>query len=122
MESKSDFNEAKKLTDDIRIDTYKAQVSKVDKKVFNDLSRFIIDMNNNKVQKEDAVKRLNKSKSDLDQLKQKQSTAFQIKLIHVVYQLFNSFGFNKESTPLFSQIKSEQTEENIEKGSYYGLE
>ena len=112
MESKSDFNEAKKWTDDIRIDTYKAQVSKVDKNVFNDLSRFIIDINNNKVQKEDAVERLNKSKSDLDQLKQKQSTAFQNKMIQVVYQLFNSFGFNKEFEPLFSEKESERTEKN----------
>ena len=54
---------------------------------------------------------MNKSISDLDQLKQKQCTTFQNKLIHVVYQLFNSFDFNKESAPLFSQIKSEQTEE-----------
>ena len=72
----------------------KVKVSKEDKIVFNDLNKFIIDMNNNKVKKEDAVERLNKSTSDLDQ---------------VVYQLFNSFGFNKEFAPLFSQIKSEQT-------------
>ena len=116
LESKNDFNEAKRLIDDIRIDMNKVKASKEDKKVFNDLNKLIININNNKVKQEDAIERLNKSKSDLDQLKQKQSTAFQIKLIHVVYQLFNSFGFNKESTPLFSQIKSEQTEENIEKG------
>ena len=60
--------------------------SKDDKEVFNDLNQFLININNNKVNKEDAVKRLNKSISDLDQLKQKQSTAFQNKLIHVVYQ------------------------------------
>ena len=111
MESKNDFNEAKRLIDDIRIDMNKVKASKEDKKVFNDLNKLIIDINNNKVKKEDAVERLNKSISDLDQLKQKQSTAFQNKLIHFVYQLFNSFGFNKESAPLFSQIKSEQTEE-----------
>ena len=72
----------------------KVKVSKEDKIVFNDLNKLIIDINNNKVKKEDAVERLNKSISDLDQ---------------VVYQLFNSFGFNKEFAPLFSQIKSEQT-------------
>ena len=60
--------------------------SKDGKEVFNDLNQFLININNNKVNKEDAVKRLNKSISDLDQLKQKQSTAFQNKLIHVVYQ------------------------------------
>ena len=51
----------------------------------------------------------------MDQLKEKQSTAFQNKMIQLVYQLFNSFGFNKEFAPLFNQIKSEQTGENIEK-------
>ena len=101
------------MIDDIRIDVNKVRVSKEDKKVFNDLNKLINDINNNKVKKEDAVERLNKGISDLDQLKQKQSTAFQNKLIHVVYQLFNSFGFNKEFAPLFSQIKSEQTEEKM---------
>ena len=43
-------------------------------KVLNDLNKLIIDINNNKVKKEDAVERLNKSISDLDQLNQKQST------------------------------------------------
>ena len=82
------------------------KASKEDKKVFNDLNKLIIDINNNNVNKNDAVERLTKSISDLDQLKQKQSTAFQNKLIHVIYQLFNPFGFNKESAPLSSQIKS----------------
>ena len=82
------------MIDDIGVDMNKVKVSKEDKIVFNDLNKLIIDINNNKVKKEYAVERLNKSISDLDQ---------------VVYQLFNSFGFNKESAPLFSQIKSEQT-------------
>ena len=64
MESKNDFNEANKLIDDIRIETYKAQVNKGEKKAFNDLNRLIIDINNNKVKDEDAVERLNKSISD----------------------------------------------------------
>ena len=102
------------MIDDIRIDMNKVKTSKEDKKVFNDLNRLITDINNNQVKKEDVAERLNKSISDLDQLKQKQSTAFQNKLIHVVYQLFNSFGFNKEFAPLFSQIKSEQTEEKMQ--------
>ena len=86
LESKNDFNEAKRLIDDIGVDMNKVKASKEDKKFFNDLNKLIIDINDNKVKKEDAVKRLNKSISDLDQLKQKQSTAFQNKLIHVVYQ------------------------------------
>ena len=68
-------------------DMRKVKASKEDKKAFNDLNKLIIDINNNKVKKEDAVERLNKSISDLDQLKQKQSTAFQYKMIQVVYQL-----------------------------------
>ena len=92
----------------------KVKASKEDKKVFNDLIKLIIDINYNKVKKEDALERLNKSISDLDQLKTKQSTVLRNKMIQVVYQLFNSFGFNKEFTPLFNQIKSEQTEEKME--------
>ena len=65
----------------------KVKASKEDKKAFNDLNKLIIDINNNIVKKEDAVETLNKSISDLDQLKQKQSTAFQYKMIQVVYQL-----------------------------------
>ena len=45
------------------------KVSKEDKKVVNDLNKLIIDIDNNKVKKEDAIERLNKSISDLDQLK-----------------------------------------------------
>ena len=52
----------------------KVKASKEDKKVFNDLNKLIIDINNNKAKKEDAVERLKKSISDLDQPKQKQST------------------------------------------------
>ena len=102
MELKSDFNEGKRLLDDIKIDMNKIKVGKDDKFFFNDLSKLIIDINNNKVIKEDAVERLNKRISDLDQLKQKQSGVFQNKMIHVIYQLFNSFGFNKELTNLLN--------------------
>ena len=110
LESRNGITEAKRLIDDIRIEINKVKASNEDKKVFNDLNKLIIDTNNNKIEKEDAVERLNKSISDFDQLKQK-STAFENKMIQVVYQLFNSFGFNKEFAPLFNQIKSEQTEE-----------
>ena len=71
LESKNDFNEAKKLIYDVEVDINKVKESKEDKKVFNDLNKLIIDINNIKVNKEDAVERLNKSISDLDQLKQK---------------------------------------------------
>ena len=76
LESKNDFNEAKKLIDDIEVDINKVKASKEDKKVFNDLNKLVIDINNNKFKKEAAVKRLNKSISDLDQLKQKQRNIY----------------------------------------------
>ena len=94
------------MINDIEVDINKVKAGKEDKKVFNNLIKLIIDINNNKVKKEDAVERLNKSISDLDQLKQKQNTVLRNKMTQVVYQLFNSFGFNKEFAPLFSQIKS----------------
>ena len=103
LESKNDFNEANKLIDDVKVDMNKANVSKEDKKVFNYLNRLITDISNNRVEKENAVERLKKSLLGLDRLKQKQSTAFQNNMIQVVYQLFNSFGFNKEFEPLFSK-------------------
>ena len=74
LESKNDFNEAKRMIDDIGVDMNKVKASKEDKNFFNDLNKLIIDMNKNKVKKRDAVERLNKSISDLGQLKQKQST------------------------------------------------
>ena len=46
----------KKLIDDIEVDMNKFKASKGDKKVFNDLNKLIININNNKVKKEDAVK------------------------------------------------------------------
>ena len=78
------------------------------------MNKLIIDINNNEVKKEDAVERLNKSISGLDQPKQKQTAVLRNKMVQVVYQLFNSFGFNKKFAPLFSQIKSEQSEEKMQ--------
>ena len=57
---------------------------------------------------------MNKSISDLDQLKQKQTTVFRNKMIQVVYQLFSSFGFDKEFALVFTQIKPEQTKEKMQ--------
>ena len=56
---------------------------------------------------------MNKSIFDLDQQRQKQNTAFQNKMIHVVSQLFNSFGFNKKFEPLFSEKESEWTKKEL---------
>ena len=48
---------------------------------------------------------MEKSISNLEQLQENQQTDFQNKIIQVVYQLFNSFSFNKEFVPIFSQKK-----------------
>ena len=70
LELKNDFNETKWLIDDIRTEMNKVKASK------KDLNKLIIDVNNNKVKKEEAVERLNKSVSELDQLKQKETSVF----------------------------------------------
>ena len=57
------------MFDDIGVDMNKVKASKENKKVFNDLNKLIIDINNNKVKKEYTVERLNKSISGLDHLK-----------------------------------------------------
>ena len=62
------------MIDHFRTDRNKVKASKEDKKVFNDLNKFIIDISNNKVKKEDAVERLNKIIPDLIQPKQNQIT------------------------------------------------
>ena len=103
MKSKNDFNEAKRLIDDIRIDMNKGKVNKEDKKVFNNSNKLIIDKSNNKIEEKDAVERLEKNISDLEQLGKKQNADFQNKMIHVVYELFDTLGFNKEFEPLFSE-------------------
>ena len=114
LESKNDFNEAKRLIDDIRIDMNKVKVSKHDEKVFSDLNESITGISNNKVKTENTIEKMIKSMLDLSQLREKQSIVFQNKMIHVVYQLFNSFGFNKEFLPLFSEKESEQIERDAE--------
>ena len=75
------------------------------------MNKLVIDISNNKTKEEDAIKKMEKSMCDLTQLGQKEKTVFQNKMIQVVYQLFNSFGFNKEFAPLFSEKQSQQTEE-----------
>ena len=113
--SNNDFNEAKRLIHDIRIDMNKVKVNKEVKKVFNYLNRLITGISNNKVEQGDAVETLKKSMPDLTRLRHTQNIVFQNKMIQVIYQLFNSFGFNKEFVPLFSKKQSEPTEEELER-------
>ena len=42
-----------------------------------------------------AIKRMKKSISDLQHLRQKESTAFQDKMIYVLYYFFHSFGLGE---------------------------
>ena len=106
LESRNDFNEAKKLINDIRIDKNNVEVRYKDKKVFNDLNRWLNDRSNNKDKKEDVIKRLKKCISDLSQLRQKQSNVFQNKMIQVVYQFFNSLGLNKKSATIIQRKRT----------------
>ena len=53
---------------------------------------------------------MKKNISNLDQLRNKQKTNFQNKMIQVVYQLYNSLAFNKEFRPLFSKPVSDAQE------------
>ena len=106
LESRNDFNEAKKLINDIRIDKNNVEVRYKDKKVFNDLNRWLNDISNNKDKKEDVIKRLKKCISDLKQLRQKQSNVFQKKMIQVVYQFFNSLGLNKKSPTIIQRKRT----------------
>ena len=76
MISKNYFNKATKLINDIRADTNDLKPSSDDKKVFNDLNRFTADISNNKVKKESTIKIMKKSISNLERLRQKQSTTF----------------------------------------------
>ena len=48
------------------------------------------DIKNKKTNRKNTVEKLNNIVSDLDQQKQKESTVFQIKIIDIVYDLFNS--------------------------------
>ena len=106
LKSKSYFNEAKKLVGDIRIDMSNVKIGYKDKKDFKDLNRLVTDVKIGL--KQDAIKRFKKSISDLNQLRQEKSTAFQNKMIQVVYQLFNPFSLNKRLLSLSSKKELDQ--------------
>ena len=95
------------MIDDIRIDINKDKVNKEYKKVFNKLNKLIIDISTNKNEEKDSVERLEKSISDLEQLRKKQKTDFQNKMIRVVYQFFNTLGFNEEFEHYLAKKKNQ---------------
>ena len=71
MSSKNDFNEARKLINNIRADTNKVKSSSGDEKFFNDLSGLINGMQNKKTTRKSAIKKIRNIISDLDQQRQK---------------------------------------------------
>ena len=54
----------------------------------------------------------------ISNLKENQQTDFQNKIIQVVYQLFNSFSFNKEFVPIFSKKKKKKINEESVSDAY----
>ena len=99
LRSSNDFKEAIKLIEDIRTDTNNVK-SNGDKKVFNNLNELIKNIKNNKTTKKITIKKIRNIVSDLDQLREKQGTVFQNKMINVVYYLFNSLGISSKSGKL----------------------
>ena len=94
--SKNDFKKAIKLIEDIRADAKNYKSSSGDKKVFNNLDKFINDIKIKKLQEKVQLKKIKNIASDLDQQRQKESIVFQNKMIHVIYYLFNSLGLSSE--------------------------
>ena len=71
LSSKNDFNEARKLINDIGADTNKVKSSSGDEKVFNDLNRLINDIQNKKTKRKSTIKKIRNIISNLDQQRQK---------------------------------------------------
>ena len=96
-----------KLIKDIRNDTNNVKPSSGYKKVFDDLEKLMNDISNNKVKNESAIKTMKKSIAEPEQLKQKESTVFQNKMIYVLYYLFISFALGQKLL-LFKEKNSDQ--------------
>ena len=94
--SKNDFKKAIKLSEDIRADTKNYKSSSGDKKVFNNLDKFINDIEIKKLQEKVQLKKTKNIASDLDQQRQKESIVFQNKMIDVIYYLFNSLELSSK--------------------------
>ena len=76
---KNDFNEARKLINNIRADTNKIKSSSGDEKIFNDLNGLLNDIKNKKTTRKNAIKKISGIISDLDQQKQKKVLFFKIR-------------------------------------------
>ena len=69
-----------------RADTNNAKSSSGDRNVFNDLDKLINDIKNKKATRKNTIEKM--KNIVLDQQGQKEGTAFQNKMIDVVYYLF----------------------------------
>ena len=76
---KTDFNEARKLINNIRADTNKVKSSSGDEKVFNDLNGLINDIQNKKTTRKSNIKKIRDITSDLDQQRQKKVLFFKMR-------------------------------------------
>ena len=76
MSSRNDFNEARKLINNIRADTNKVKSSSGDEKVFNDLNGSINDIQNKKIKRKSAIKKIRNIIFDLDQQRPKKKYCF----------------------------------------------
>ena len=100
LRSKNDFKRAIKLIEDIRADTNNFRSSSGNKKVFNNLDKFINEIKTKKLQEKKTIEKIKDIVSDLDQQRQKESVVFQNKMIDVVYYLFNSLAISSKPDKL----------------------
>ena len=72
------------------------------KKLFNNLDKLINDIKNKKTARKNVIGKMKNIVSDLDQLRQKEKTVFQNKMIDVVYYLCNSLGISSQPGRIMS--------------------
>ena len=60
------------------------------------MDNLINDIKNKKTTRKNTIEKVKNIISNFDQQRQKESTAFQNKMIDVVYYLFNSFGVSSQ--------------------------
>ena len=79
LSSKKDFNEAKKLIDDIKTDANKTKSSSGDEKVFNDLNELINGIESKNTTRRSTIKKIGNIILDLDQQRQKKVLFFKLR-------------------------------------------
>ena len=61
------------------------------------MDNLINDIKDKKTTRKNTIEKIKNIISDFDQQRQKESTAFQSKMINVVYYLFNSLGISSQT-------------------------